>query len=120
GRGETIKSYAPIVSQKFLTGRGWLDESSNDPWFCDFPQLLGMESDGKSFDELKKLVDRAAKERRWLILAGHEMGDSGNQTTLLSSLEKLFHYAQAPDSGIWIDTVASIAEYVHKVRSETE
>ncbi|MBN2326187.1 MAG: polysaccharide deacetylase family protein [Candidatus Omnitrophica bacterium] len=117
GRGENLKSYIPLVSQKFMTGRGWLDESANDPWFCDFSQLLGMESDGKSFDELKKRVDNAAKERRWLILAGHEMGSGGNQTTLLSSLKKLFQYAQDPANGVWIDTVASVAEYIQTVRA---
>lgn len=116
GRGENFKSYVPLIAKKFLTGRGWQDEESNDPAFCDLSFLLGMESDGKSFDDLKKLVDKAVKEGRWLVLAGHEMGKEGNQTTLLSSLEKLCQYAQDPANGIWIDTVASVAEYILKTR----
>ncbi len=119
GRGEDLQSYVPLVAKKFLTGRGWLGESTNDPWFCDFAQLLGMESDGKSFEELKRLVDMAKKERTWLILAGHEMGESGHQTTLLSSVEQLCQYAQDPANGIWMDTVASVAEYIQEVRSKT-
>jgi len=119
GRGENLQSYVPVVSKKFLTGRGWLGEATNDPWFCDLSNLLGMESDGKSFEELKILIDRAAKESRWLILAGHEVGDGGRQTTLSSSLERLCQYAQNPDNGIWIDTVGSVAEYIQKVRDRT-
>jgi len=56
GRGPNTKSYVPIIAKKFLTGRGFLDESPNDPWLCDFSQLLGMECDGKSFEELKTLL----------------------------------------------------------------
>ncbi len=118
GRGEELKSYIPLVAKKFLTGRGWLGESSNDPSFCDFAQLMGVESDGKSFEQLRQLIDQAAKERRWLVLAGHEIGDGGRQTTLVSSLEKLCEYANDPANGIWIDTVANVAEYIENVRDK--
>lgn len=120
GRGEKTQSYVPVVAKKFLTGRGWLCEDSNDPWFCDFAQLMGMESDGKSFDELRILVEKAAAEGKWLILAGHEINNEGNQTTLVSSLEKLCQYAQNPDNGIWIDTVGSVAKYIQQVREESK
>ena len=115
GRGEKLQSYVPLVAKKFLTGRGWRDEGANDPRFCDFAQLLGVESDGKTFEELKSLVDKAAKENQWIVFAGHEMGKQGEyQTTILSSLEKLCQYAQNPANGIWIDTVASVADYIQK------
>lgn len=116
GRGENRQSYVPLVAKRFTTGRGWLNEDSNDPAFCDLPFLLGMESDGKSFDDLKKLVDKAAKEGRWLVLAGHEIGQEGNQTTLIPALEKLCQYAKDPANGVWIDTVGAVAEYIIKVR----
>ena len=86
GRGENVKSYVPLVAERFLAGRGWLDEDANDPWLCDFSQLLGVESDGKSFAQLKALVDKAAAEGRWLVLAGHEMDDGAAQTTRLAAL----------------------------------
>ena len=116
GRGESVKSYVPLVAERFLTGRGWLGEDSNDPWLCDFSQLLGMESDGRSFEALKALIDKAAEEGRWLILAGHEMDDSGHQTTQLASLEQFCQYAQDPANGIWIDTVETIATYIQQNR----
>lgn len=116
GRGEKLLSYVPLVARKFLTGRGWLDEDANDPWFCDFAQLMGMESDGKTFDELKKRAVKAAESGSWLVLAGHEIGTGGNQTTLVDSLEKLCQFAQDPANGIWMDTVAAVAEYIQKTR----
>ncbi|MBN1560668.1 polysaccharide deacetylase [candidate division KSB1 bacterium] len=116
GRGTEVKSYVPLVAGRFLTGRGWLGEDANDPWQGDFSQLLGMESDGKSFEQLKILIDKAAAEGRWLILAGHEMNDAGHQTTLLSALEALCDYAKNPSNGIWIDTVSEIATYIQKNR----
>lgn len=112
GAGEKVRSYVPVVAKQFRTGRSWLDEGSNDPLICDPAQLLAMESDGKSFESLKALVDKAASEGRWLILAGHEMNDSGYQTTLLSCLDELCRYMQNPENGIWVDTVDAVAQYV--------
>ena len=43
----------------FETGRGWLDEGPNDPAFCDMAQLTGMELDGKSFEQILKLIEAA-------------------------------------------------------------
>ena len=48
----------------------------------------------------------------WLVLAGHEMGASGNQTTRLSMLKKLIEYAQNPANGIWIAPVGTVAKYI--------
>lgn len=118
GRGQDVQSYVPLVAEKFLTGRGWLGEHSNDPRYCDFAQLLGMESDGKSFRQLKALVDKTAEEGGWLILAGHEMDKKGAQTTQLKPLEKLLRYAQDPANGIWMDTVENVARYIASVRGE--
>ncbi len=116
GRGVNLKSYVPVVAQKFLTGRGWLDEDSNDPWFCDLAHLMGMESDRRTFEELKQWVDKAAAHGRWLVLAGHDIGESGHQTTRISALEPLCRYAQDPANGIWIAPVAAVAEYIQQAR----
>lgn len=75
-------------------------------------QLLAMESDGKSFKQLKQLIDNAAANGRWVIFCGHEINHSGNQTTLIKTLEQLCEYCQNPDNGIWINTVENISNYV--------
>jgi len=112
GRGVDTKSYVPLVAELFLTGRGWLDEGPNNPAFCDFAQLTGMEMDEKNFDEILPLLESARKNKQWLVLAGHEMGDSGAQTTSLSMLKKLIEYAQDPANGIWLAPVGTVAKHI--------
>ena len=112
GRGINTKSYVPLIADLFLAGRGWLDEGPNDPTFCDFAQLTGMEMDEKDFDQILLLLENAKKTGAWLVLAGHEMGDSGNQTTRLSMLKKLIEYAQDPANKIWIAPMGTVAKYI--------
>jgi len=114
GRGKDTKSYVPLVAELFLTGRGWLDEGPNDPSFCDFAQLTGMESDGKDFEDIEPILESARKNHQWIVFAGHEMGLSGVQTTRLAMLRKLIAYAQDPAHGIWIAPVGTVADYINK------
>jgi len=118
GRGENIKSYIPVVGSLFESGRLWLSEGPNDPLYCDMSQLTGMESDGKTFEQIKQIIETAKTTGKWLILAGHEMNEGGNQTTLLPTLEAICKYAQDPANGIWIDNVHNIAAYVKAKKGE--
>ncbi len=117
GRGEGTQSYVPLVAKRFLAGRGFRDESANDPAFCDLAQLLGIESDGMSFDEFKTRVETAAKTGAWVVFAGHDIGTGGTQTTLVPALEEFLKYAKDPANGVWLDTVENIARYVAHARS---
>jgi peptidoglycan/xylan/chitin deacetylase (PgdA/CDA1 family) len=116
GRGRNTKSYVPLIAKLFMSGRGWLGEGPNDPTFCDFAQLTGMEMDGKDFDQLLPMITNAKETGKWLVLAGHDIGDSGLQTTRLTMLKKLIEYAQDPANGIWIAPVEIVAEYIKKER----
>ena len=116
GRGDQTQSYVPLVSAMFETGRTWLDEGPNDPVYCDFAQLTGMELDGKSFEDILKLIDAARESGSWLVLAGHEMDNGGAQTSLLSTIDSLCSYASDPENGIWIDHVTHVGRYVSKQR----
>lgn len=116
GRGLNTKSYIPLVAELFVLGRGWLDEGPNDPAFCDFAQLTGMEMDGKNFEEILPILESAKKNNQWVVLAGHEMGESGLQTTRLSMLKKLMEYAHDPANGIWLAPVGTVANYVQEKR----
>ncbi|HRO44291.1 polysaccharide deacetylase family protein [Agriterribacter sp.] len=120
GRGKNTKSYIPVVAGIFISGRGWLAESANDPAFCDMAQLTGIEMDGKDFEELLPLIQSAQKNGQWLVLAGHEMGNNGPQTTRLAMLKKLIEYAQDPTNKIWIAPVGTIARYVNEHRKIAE
>jgi peptidoglycan/xylan/chitin deacetylase (PgdA/CDA1 family) len=116
GRGEYTKSYVPLVASMFETGRDWLNEGPNDPAYCDMAKLTAMELDGKSFEEVKKLIVSARSKGHWLILAGHEMDEGGAQTSFLSTIEAICKYAADPANGIWIAPVHQIAAYIKEKR----
>ena len=116
GRAENQRSYVPLVAKRFLTGRGYLDESPNDPARCDLANLMGTGFDGISFESMMQTVESARKDSRWIVFAGHEIGSAARQTTDAAALEKLCRYAVDPASHVWIDTVATIARYVKEQR----
>lgn len=118
GRGLNTKSYIPLVAAMFESGRGWLDENSNNPASCDLAQLTGMEMDGKSFEQIRIMIEAAKKNSKWLVLAGHEMDEGGRQTTLLATLEDLCKYASDPANGVWLDNIHNIASYIKSKRGE--
>lgn len=120
GRGIQTKSYVPVVADLFVSGRLWLSEGPNDPLFCDMAQLTGMEMDGKNFDQIRLLLEKAKESGQWLVLAGHEMGEAGEQTTRLSMLRELIAYAQNPANGIWIAPVGTVARYIQQQKKQAK
>lgn len=116
GRGASTQSYVPLIDELFLTGRGWLDEGPNDPLFADMAQLLGQEMDGKEFSQIKTLIDFAKTHNSWVVLAGHEIGTGGNQTTRVAMLEELITYAADPANGVWLAPVGEVARYIESRR----
>lgn len=115
GRGASTQSYVPLIAKRFVTGRGYLDEAANDPSICDLSALMGTGLDNLDFPAMKKLLDAAAKDGRWLIFAGHEMGNENkNQMTSLDALAQLIPYARSQN--IWLDTVHNIGQHVYKSR----
>ncbi len=118
GRGINTKSYVPLVAELFISGRGWLDEGPNDPGFCDLAQLTGIEMDGKNFEQILPLLEVAKKTGQWVVLAGHEMGESGPQTTRLAMLKKLIAYARDPANGIWIAPVGTVGKYIRNQKDK--
>src|SRR3954470_10274405 len=120
GRDTNTKSYVPLISQMFILGRGWRDEAMNDPAFCDMAQISGIEMDGKSFEEILPLIEEAKKTGQWLVLAGHEMGESGVQTTQLTMLKQLIEYVKDPSNGIWIAPAGTVGKYIEQARSKLE
>ena len=115
GRGSGVASYVPVVHELFVAGRGWLDEAPNDPAFVDRAQTLGYSMDDMEFSELKPAVDQAIAARQWLVLAGHDIGTTpGAQVTRVSMLGELIGYLREPSRGVWVDTVAHVAEHIKR------
>ena len=116
GRGAEVKSYVPLVAERFLVGRGFRDEGANDPVACDLAQVLGLESDGLTFKQMKGLVEGASARGGWLVFAGHEIGKPGAQTTQAAVLEEFLRFASDPANGVWVDTVQAIGKYLRAQR----
>src|SRR5215472_1392328 len=116
GRGVDVRSYVPLVAERFLVGRGYLDESPNDSNLCDLAQAMGTPFDDLDFEQMKKVVEQAAKEGRWVIFVGHDIGKRGYQVTDSTALAALCDYLKDPANGVWLGTVGEIGEYIRQQR----
>jgi hypothetical protein len=76
-----------------------------------------MELDGLDFEQLEALVEDAAEKGFWLVLCGHDIGPAGRQTTRVDTLRAFCEYAQDPQNGVWVDTVANVMCYVNERRN---
>jgi beta-glucosidase len=120
GRNGRVQSYIPLVDDRFIAGRTWMDEAPNDPSFCDLSHVYGVKSDDHDFEEIKSYINRAVKEGGWLVLAGHEIdSEPGGLTTRTDMLEQLLTYATDPVNGLWIAPVNEVATYISKTREES-
>ncbi len=119
GSGENTQSYVPIIAQNFNSGRTWLDESPNDPSYCDLSQITGMEMDGKSFKQILNLIKLARQNHSWLVLAGHDIGKTKTQTTDIKMLKRLFKYLKVHGQDIWTVPVNEISVYIKNQRKKS-
>lgn len=116
GRGAAHASYVPLVAKRFLAGRGYLNESANDPAICDLAYLMGTGFDQLPFEEVKRLMEAAVREGRWLILAGHDIGPRRFQSVESEVLLAVCRYANDPANGLWLAPVAEVAEHIRLAR----
>jgi peptidoglycan-N-acetylglucosamine deacetylase len=116
GKGANVKSYVPLVAERFLAGRGYLDESPNDPLICDLAQAMGTAFDDMDFSQMEKIVDEAVQQGRWVIFVGHEIGPRAYQTTDTKALEALCENLRNPRTAVWLATVAEVATYIQTQR----
>jgi hypothetical protein len=116
GRGKSLHSTVPLVARHFVAGRGFRDESVNDPAFVDLAQASGVDADAMPFETLRAWIDRSLEEGGWLIFASHDVGDFPRQAMRLDVLDAVCAYCRDPNKGIWIDTVSAIATFVRDAR----
>jgi peptidoglycan/xylan/chitin deacetylase (PgdA/CDA1 family) len=116
GRGEGAQSYVPLVARRFISGRGYLDESANDPERCDLASLMGTGFDALDFDAMRAVTAAAATEGRWVVFVGHDIGAPARQTVSVEDLDRLCRYLLDPANAIWVDTVGTVSRYVREAR----
>jgi peptidoglycan-N-acetylglucosamine deacetylase len=112
GRGAGLKSYIPLVAKHFAVGRHGFSEACASPERCDVWQVPSLDSDRKSYEDLRALLDPAVANGSWLVLTAHEVGDHRvKQTTSAKGLDKLCAYLKGHPE-IWVGTVSEVGSYI--------
>lgn len=118
GRGTELQSYVPLVARHFIVGRGFRDESVNDPGIVDLAQACGIESDGASFEDLRNWIESAKAAGGWVIFVAHDIGDEfARQAIRPHVLEAVCRYCADPSNALWIDTVAAVGAWIQRWQS---
>ena len=109
GRGREARSYVPLVAERFLLGRGYMGEAANDPAAFDPANAMGTPFDDMAPAQAVEILRNAAKEGRWVIFVGHDIGRPGFQSVDAAAIEAIAAYAKDPANGIWLDTAGAVA-----------
>jgi peptidoglycan/xylan/chitin deacetylase (PgdA/CDA1 family) len=116
GRGRYTRSYVPLVADRFLAARGYLNGQTNDPERCDPSQLVSVGLDRAPQSYARDLVETAAGEGSWLIFTAHDIG-AGDEEPLSVDVDALEAVLSlAAERGLWVGTVAEVARHVMQKR----
>jgi hypothetical protein len=118
GRAGGRQSFVPVVAGRFLAGRGYGSETSNDPAACDLAHLDAFTIDGLDAGQLLAMVDAGAASGRWVVMAGHDVGGRAEQTVLVDALDALCH--RAGEDGVWVAPVTEVARHLRARRAPAE
>jgi peptidoglycan/xylan/chitin deacetylase (PgdA/CDA1 family) len=112
GRGRDTRSYVPLVAERFVAGRGYLNGQTNDPERCDLAQLISVGLDRAPLAHVMDLIDVAEAEGSWLILTGHDIGadDEEPLSVEIPTLERVL--GEVTTRGFWIAPVAEVARHI--------
>lgn len=117
GRGPGTRSYVPLVAERFLAGRGYLNGETNDPLRCDLSQLVSVGLDRAPRTYVEGIIDSAATHGSWLVLTGHDIG-AGDDVPLSVDVDALeAALRDARDRGLWVAPVAEIARFMERTRA---
>jgi peptidoglycan/xylan/chitin deacetylase (PgdA/CDA1 family) len=116
GRGRDVRSYVPLVAERFLLGRGYMDEAANDPAVFDPAQAMGTPLDDMGPEQALQLLKTASAQGRWIIFVGHDIGPRRFQSVDPATIEAIAAFAKDPANGLWLDTAAAVAERLSRRR----
>ncbi|MCS7043947.1 MAG: polysaccharide deacetylase family protein [Bryobacteraceae bacterium] len=112
GRGRAARSYVPLVAERFVLGRGYMGEAANDVAVFDAAQAMGTPFDDMAPGDALKLLEAAAKDGRWIIFVGHDIGPRKFQSVDAATIEAIAAYAKDPANGIWLEPAGAVARYI--------
>ena len=116
GRGGRTQCYVPLVSRRFLAGRGFRNETTNKPALCDLAHVAGVDADRHPFETLKLWIDRAIERGAWLCFVNHDVSPTLDQAIKPDTLRRACEYVREA-GGVWVDTIANVARHVAAART---
>lgn len=119
GRGADCRSYVPLIAERYLVGRGYPDEGSNDPLRCDLAQAMGVGVDGLELEQIRPLVEEARDRGAWLILAAHDVGDVSLSPHDLGEqvLDGLCAWLRELGD-VWVAPVGAVGAHVRRLQND--
>lgn len=119
GRGTQVRSYIPIVADRFIASRGYYHDFPNDPTYCDLHHLLSYRLDRQPVQEHVAAIEKARNEGAWAIFSGHETGgpDSDPLNVALSDLRDVLSYVDTRRDTIWVAPVSEVAAWISRQRA---
>lgn len=119
GRGESAKSYIPLIARYFLAGRAVEDGCYNDPGRCDLANVSSSNMDGRTFETLQVMAETSVSAGAWGIFFSHDVGEGVSQSIHPKELDKFCGFLKNPGNKIWVDTVAAVAGWIQDERRLT-
>jgi len=117
GKGETRRSYVPVVARHFIAARG-SGEVANSPSACDLHYLWSWPVQRMSGAELIGLAERAATQNRWGLMTFHGIHQGHLPVADVDFLE-LLAYLDGHRDRIWTAPVVEVAQHIVKWRAQT-
>jgi len=116
GSGESRQSYVPLVTERFVCGRGG-GERANNPAIIDLSYTWSWAVSGHSAQDMIDYVESAVSNGQWAIICMHGVG--GEHIAIeTEALEGLCDHLDANRSRIHTDTVVSVADTIVSRRKE--
>lgn len=116
GHGLTRQSYVPVIAKHFVAARtGGEFGIPNHPLYADLHFLVSADCTRMSGPELVGLVERAARQGRWVLFTFHGI-DSGRLGIPEYEFLDLLDHLAANKHRVWTGTVKEIAQYLWEVR----
>jgi hypothetical protein len=109
----------PLVAERFLAGRGYLNGETNDAGRCDLAQLGSVGLDRAPLAHVTGLIEGALEEGSWLILTGHDIG-AGDEEPLsvdVEALEAVLRFVADRGPDVWVGTVEEVARHLEGRRA---
>ena len=114
GAGTQRQSYVPLVTERFIVGRGG-GERPNNPALIDLAYTWSWALEGHSAEQMIAYIEQAVSQGHWAILCMHGVG-AEHIAVSTEALATTIDFLNRERRRIWTDTVVRIGAYIHRQR----